>query len=337
MKALFLEDTKVFKMKDIPMKEEQNKVTIKVKTMGICGSDISAYKGVLPLGTLPRVLGHEIAGEIVSVPKNDKGLKAGDKVAVEPYKYCGKCYPCSIGRTNSCENMRVIGVHENGGYMEYINHDIHLVHKVPEDMSPIHAAMVEPLTISMQAVDRVLVKKGEHVVITGAGTIGLLAALYVKYLGAVPIVVDPAVKRLEIAKELGMDYVFDPVNEDVVEKISRITNKKMAEVVIEASGAVAAVKSSIDYVSYTGRISLVGYPNEEIPLPTFLITKKELDIKGARNCVKKFPEAIQLIYEGKVNVKPIITNVIGFEEMPEYFKKISKNPNDYLKVIAEIN
>ncbi|QZY54353.1 alcohol dehydrogenase catalytic domain-containing protein [Crassaminicella profunda] len=337
MKALFLEDTKVFKMKDIPMIKDQNKVTIKVKTMGICGSDISAYKGVLPLGTLPRVLGHEIAGEIVSVPENTKGLKVGDKVAVEPYQYCGECYPCSIGRTNSCENMRVIGVHENGGYMEYINHDLHLVHKVPSDMSLINAAMIEPLTISMQAVDRAIVKKGEYVVITGAGTIGLLAAVYVKYLGATPIVVDPAIKRLEIAKKLGIEYVFDPVKEDVVEEISKITNKKMAEVVVEASGAVPAVRSAIDYVSYTGRISLVGYPKTEVLLPTFLITKKELDIRGARNCVKKFPEAIQLIYEGKIKIEPIITNVIDFEEMPEYFQKISENPNDYLKVIAQMD
>lgn len=336
MKTLYLIDNETFEFEEGEIERKENSATIKVMSMGICGSDISAYLGKLPLGKLPRVLGHEIAGIITEISENDKGLKVGDKVSVEPYQYCGKCYPCSKGRTNSCENMKVIGVHENGGFREYISHPIHLLHKLPEDMSWEHAAMVEPLTISMHGVDRGNVKDREHVVVTGAGTIGILAALYAKYLGAKTIIVDPLQKRLNVAKGLGIDYVINPEECDDVKKIVSITNGRMAEFVVEASGAPIAIENTIKYVSNTGRVSLVGYPKKEVSLPTFLITRKEIDFLGARNCVELFPKAVELIYNKKILVDDIITNVISFEEMPTYFKSIADVPTDYLKVIAKM-
>lgn len=336
MKALLLEEPKKFKFIERPEIDEKNKVVIKVKAAGICGSDLSSYKGIFPLVTYPRVPGHEIAGEVVYVPENDKGIKIGDKVTLEPYKYCGECYPCSIGRTNCCEDLKVIGVHVDGGMAEYYAHDLHLVHKVPDSISWEHVPMIEPLTISIHGVHRVDVKEGEYVVVTGGGTIGLLAAQFVLTLGAVPIMVDPMDNRLKLAESLGIKYTLNPMTQDVVKEISNITKGRMAEVVVEASGAPSAVKSAIDYVSYAGRVSLVGYPKSDIPLPTFLFTKKELDVRGSRNSAKEFPLAIKLIEEGKVIVEPIITNIIEFEEMPEYFELITQNPNDYLKVIAKL-
>lgn len=337
MKALYLIDDETFEFKETILDKKENAATIKVVSMGICGSDISAYLGKLPLGKLPRVLGHEIAGIITEIQENDKGLKVGDKVAVEPYQYCGKCYPCSKGRTNSCENMKVIGVHEHGGYREYISHPVHLLHKLPEEISWEHAAMVEPLTISMHGVDRGRIEEGEYVVVTGAGTIGILAALYAKHLGAKTILVDPLQKRLDIAKSLGIDYVINPTESNDVEIISNITNGKMAGCVVEASGAEIAIQNTIKYVSDIGRVVLVGYPKKEVSLPTFLITRKEIDFLGARNCVKLFPKAIELIYSKKILVDDIITNVISFDEMPSYFQKIVEVPTDYLKVIAKTN
>ncbi len=336
MRALFLQNEKEFVMADLPSQPEDGKVYIKVKSMGICGSDLSVYKGTLPIGTLPRVLGHEIAGEVVSIPMNNKGLKVGDRVAVEPYQYCGSCYPCSLGRTNCCENMKVIGVHQNGGFMEYINHDLHLVHKAPEDMTWEEIAMVEPLTISMNGVERIQVKDGEYVVITGAGAIGMLAALYVVSLGAIPIVIDPVLKRLELAKTLGIQHSFDPRNEDVLKAISSITKGRMADVAIEASGSPIAVRNTIDYVSYMGRIVFVGYPSAEVALPTHTITRKEIVVTGARNCVNIFPKAIDLIHRRVIDAKPIISKIVEFEELPGYFRALTENPEDYLKIIALI-
>lgn len=336
MKALFLKEAKKFEFQDISLENSEEKITIKVKALGICGSEISAYKGVFPLGIFPRTLGHELAGEVVYAPENAKGVVEGDHVVLEPYVYCGKCYPCSVGKTNACENLEVIGVHRNGGYMEYYAHDKDLVHKIPKDMPFEYGAMVEPLTISLHGVHRANVKAGESVVITGAGAIGILAAQYVKYLGAVPIVIDPLDKRLELCKGLGIDHIINPSRQNAVDEIREMTGGRMAEALVEASGAVSAIKSAIDYVAYTGKVSLVGYSHGEIPLPTFMFTKKELDVNGSRNSANEFPLAIDLIDKGAIDVKAMITNLIDFEEMPAYFEKITNTPSEFIKVIAKL-
>jgi 2-desacetyl-2-hydroxyethyl bacteriochlorophyllide A dehydrogenase len=336
MRAWLLEEPKSFKKIDMTQPEDKDKMIIKVKAIGICGSEMSAYKGIFPMGNYPRTLGHEVAGEVIYSPENVTDIHEGDKVVLEPYRYCGHCYPCLQGKTNCCETLNVISVHQNGAHMEYFAHDKHLVHKVPNHVSWEEAALVEPLTISIHGVHRGRVKEGEYVVITGAGPIGLLAAQYVRHLKAIPIMVDPLEKRLDIAQKMGINFVINPLTENAVERISTITNKRMAEAVIEASGAPIAIRDALDYVAYTGRISLVGYPNDPVPVPTFLATKKEIDILGSRNSVKEFPLAIDLIANGHLNLKSLITHIIDFEEIPEYFKRIEENSNDYLKVIAKI-
>ncbi|WP_312562542.1 zinc-binding alcohol dehydrogenase family protein [Anaerospora sp.] len=316
-----------------PERKEQN-VLIKVRSFGICGSDIGAYLGTNPLVSYPRIIGHEVAGEVLEVPEDETELKIGDRVVLEPYVYCGNCYPCKNGHTNCCENLTVLGVHINGAMSEYFSHPRHLVHKVPADIPWNLLAMVEPLTISMHAVKRSRVKKGEHVVITGSGPIGLLAAQYALALEAIPVVVDPVEERLEFARKLGVKYTINPVKQDAVSEIKAITQGTMAEAVIEASGNAAAIRSSIDYAAYSGRISLVGWPKNEISLPTALFTKKELDIVGSRNSFRSFPESIQLIAENRVDVAAVITKTVAFEEIPELVHDISINPGNYLKVVA---
>lgn len=334
MKAVVLREPGDLRVEDVNLPKADGKVFLRVSSVGICGSDVSAYKGTSRLGVFPRILGHEAAGVVVELPNGATGLKVGDKVVIEPYRYCGRCYPCSIGRTNCCENMSVIGVHQDGAFAEYLAHDLHLVHKVPEGISWEKLALVEPLTISMQSVKRVGVKRGEHVVITGAGTIGILAALYVKHLGGVPILIDPVDSRLEIGKRGGIDYVINPKKEDPFKVVREITNGRMAEVVIEASGSEKAVRDTIDYVSYAGRVSLVGYPYNDVPLPTYLITKKELDVKGSRNSVGLFKEAIELVSNELIDVGIVISAIVSFDELPKYIKELASNPGSYLKVIA---
>ena len=335
MKAIYLQSPGNIKVEQVayPCRKE-NEVLIKVRSLGICGSDIGAYAGTNPLVSYPRIIGHEVAGEVLEVPKNETALAVGDRIVLEPYVYCGKCYPCKNSRTNCCENLTVLGVHIDGAMSEYFSHPRHLVHKVPDNMPWNLLAMVEPLTISMHAVKRSRVKKGEHVVITGAGPIGLLAAQYALTLEAVPIVVDLVVERLEFAKQLGAKHTVNPIKVDAVSAIKSITAGKMAEVVIEASGSAAAIRSSVDYVAYSGRIALVGWPKNEISLPTALFTKKELDIVGSRNSFRAFPESIRLIAETKVDVASVITKTITFEELPDHVRDISVRPGNYLKVVA---
>lgn len=310
----------------------ENEVLLKVRSTGICGSDIGAYKGVNPLVSYPRIIGHEIAGEVVEVAADEKTFRVGDRVILEPYVYCGQCYPCSIGRTNCCENLTVRGVHIEGGMAEYVSHPRHLLHKVPENIPWHLIPMAEPLVIAMHAVKQSEVKAGEHVAITGAGQIGLLAAQYALTLGALPIVVDPVDERLALATRLGVPHVINPVSQDAVAQIKSITRARMAEAAIEASGAASAIRAMVDYVAYAGRIALVGWPKSDIPMPTALFTKKELTIRGSRNSVGQFPESLRLIAEGKVDVAALLTKTVSLEETPATVVDIAEHPERYLKV-----
>ena len=310
----------------------ENEVLLKVRSTGICGSDIGAYKGVNPLVSYPRIIGHEIAGEVVEVAADEKTFRVGDRVILEPYVYCGHCYPCSIGHTNCCENLTVRGVHIEGGMAEYVSHPRHLLHKVPESIPWHLIPMAEPLVIAMHAAQQAEVKSGEHVAITGAGQIGLLAAQYALTLGGLPIVVDPVDERLALATRLGVPHVINPVSQDAVAQIKSITRARMAEAAIEASGAASAIRAMVEYVAYAGRIALVGWPKSDIPMPTALFTKKELTIRGSRNSVGQFPESLRLIAEGKVDVAALLTKTVSLEETPATVVDIAEHPERYLKV-----
>jgi 2-desacetyl-2-hydroxyethyl bacteriochlorophyllide A dehydrogenase len=333
MKTVLLKKPGEILISDIEAtKRLDGQVLIKVRSAGICGSDIGAYKGVNPLVSYPRVIGHEIAGEVVEVGADEAEFKEGDRVILEPYVYCGKCYPCSIGHTNCCENLTVRGVHIEGGMAEYVSHPRHLLHKVPAGIPWHLVPMAEPLVISMHAVKQAEVKAGQHVVITGAGQIGLLAAQYALVVGAIPIVVDPVDERLALARSLGVTHTINPVSSDAVAEILSITQGRMAEAVIECSGAGPAIRGAVDYVSYAGHIALVGWPKGDIPMPTALFTKKELTIRGSRNSVGQFPESLRLIAEGKVNVEALLTKTVSMDETPAIVADIAEHPDKYLKV-----
>jgi len=335
MRAVIIHAPHDVALEDVPPPEKKlAEVMIQVQGMGICGSDIAAYKGVNPLVSYPRIIGHEIAGEVLETHPGDKTLAPGDRVVIEPYVYCGTCYPCTNGRTNCCENLKVRGVHIEGAMSELCSHPRHLVHKVPAGVSWERLAMVEPLTISVHAVKRARMVKGEHLVVTGAGPIGLLAALYAGVVGAVPIVVDPIDERLATARALGIPFGINPERENAVGRIREITNGRLAEAVIEASGSAAAIGSSIDYVAYSGRVALVGWPKAEVSLPTALFTKKELDVVGSRNSRQAFAESIELVAAGKIDVTAMITRTISFEEAPDAVREIATYPEKFMKVVA---
>jgi 2-desacetyl-2-hydroxyethyl bacteriochlorophyllide A dehydrogenase len=335
MKAILIHAPQNISIREVSDPERKgNEVLIKVRGMGICGSDIAAYKGINPLVTYPRIIGHEIAGEILEVPQGETEIRPGDRVIIEPCVYCGKCYPCMNGRTNCCENLTVRGVHIDGGMSEFCVHPRPLIHKVPAGVSWMHLAMVEPLTISVHAVKRARLARGEHLVVTGSGPIGLLAAQYALVIGAVPIMVDPIDERLAFARSLGISYGINPVRENAVERIREITGGRMAEAVIEASGSDAAIRSSIDYVAYSGRIALVGWPKGEVSLATALFTKKELDVMGSRNSLRDFPESIDLIAGNKIDVASLVTRTVSFEEIPAVVKEIVASPEKFMKVVA---
>lgn len=311
---------------------------IRIKTAGICGSDIGAFRGTNNLVSYPRIIGHELAGVIEQIPEeNPKGLKVGDKVIVDPYLYCGHCYPCSIGRTNCCSNLHVLGVHVDGGMAEYYCHPADMLVKMPEDMDWTDAAMAEPLTISLHGIHRGGLKAGEYCAIIGAGPIGLLAGMVAEAYGAHAILLDLVQERLDFARKLGIEYVINSSKEDAVKRVEEITGGVMAQQVMECSGSNAAIRSTLDLVSHAGRITLTGWPPKETPLPTDLITRKEIDIRGARTSAGEFEEAIELIYTRKVDVSKILSKVVSLEDAPDTVRDIEKNPGNYMKVVVQVD
>lgn len=336
MKAVYMEkpwEIRVAEVNQRPLQEGE--ALIRVISAGICGSDIGAFRGTNHLVTYPRVIGHELAGEILSVPENNKrGLKAGDKVTVDPYLYCGQCYPCSIGRTNCCNDLQVLGVHVDGGMAETFAHPADMLVKVPADMPWELIPLAEPLTIALHGLHRLQLKAGERLAISGAGPIGLLAAMGAIHYGAEPILIDLVEERLEYAKSLGVKYTVNLKTDNLLEKIKEYTNGRLCECVMEASGANTAIRSSLDIVCHAGRVIFTGWPRKETSIPTDMITRKEIDIRGARTSAGEFEEAVDLICSGKVDVRKILTKVVSVDEAPEVIRDIEKNPGNYLKVVV---
>ena len=316
---------------------KEGEALIRIVTAGICGSDIGAFRGTNGLVSYPRIIGHELAGVVESIPENNKkGIKVGDRVVVDPYIYCGHCYPCRIGRTNCCTDLKVLGVHVDGGMAEYFTHPADLLVKIPDDMTWEEAAMAEPLTISLHGVHRGGFKEDEYCAIIGAGPIGLVAGMAAQAYGGHAILLDLVQERLDFAKSLGIEHVINSGEEDAAAKIAEITNGEMAQQVMECSGANAAIRSTLDYVSNAGRITLTGWPKKETSIPTDLITKKEIDIRGARTSAGEFEEALELIRSRRVDMNKILTKVVSIEEAPETIIDIEKNPGDYMKVVVRI-
>lgn len=305
---------------------------IRIKAAGICGSDIGAYRGTNPLVSYPRVIGHELAGEIVEIGQNSKGLKAGARVVLDPYLYCGECYPCSLKRTNCCESLHVLGVHVDGGMAEYFLHPTDMLIPLPADIPWELAPLSEPLTIALHALHRGQLKAGMNMAINGAGAIGLLAALSAMAYGAQPILIDLVEERLTFARSLGIGKTINLKTQDLFAELTAMTNGRMPQVVMEASGANSAIQNTLNMASYAGTVVLTGWPKQETLLDTGLITKKELDIRGSRTSAGEFEEALELISTGKVDVKSVLSKVVSLQEAPEAVRELSEHPDRYIKI-----
>lgn len=340
MKAIQVTKAGLAEVVDIPKPQlKDGYAIIKIKAASICGTDVATFRGAnVNVASYPIVIGHETAGVVEELGKGDAhGIKKGDRVVLDPYLYCGHCYPCSQGKTNCCETLHCLGVHCDGSMVEYFAHPLHMLRKVPEDLLWERVPLAEPLVISMHGLHTCQLKAGERIVIIGAGAIGLLAGLGALAYGAIPIISDVVDERLALARSFGIPHTVNPAKEDALAKIKEITGGRGAECCMEASGSDAGIRAVIDYAAYTGRIALTGWPKHEVTLPTNLITKKELQVRGSRNGAGEFEEAIELIHTGKVPVEKIISKVVPYNELPKMLGELSDHPGDYLKVVGLFN
>jgi len=309
---------------------------VAVKAVGICGSDISYFKGTAPTKIpYPLVIGHEVSGEIVELRGGGGEFAVGDRVVVSPYAPCGRCYPCSIGRSGCCTEMRVLGTHLDGCAMEWCDLPVERLVKAPRGMPWAKAAMAEPFAIALHGMSRSRLSAGEHVVIIGAGAIGCLTALAALAVGAVPIMLDIADAKLEFAKSYGAPFAINTRTADARERIREITGGRMAEVVMEISGANAAVLDSFDYVAHAGRLVLTGWAKSPLEIDTRVITRKEIDVLGQRNTDRaEIARALQTIHEDAVDVMRLVTRTIPFDGAHRYVEHMAGHPEENVKVNA---
>ena len=336
MKAVIIEDEKRAVLGDVAMPvRKPGEALIRIKACAICGTDVSSYRIKNPQYTYPLIIGHETAGEIVEVDENDLGFAVGDRVVLDPYNYCGKCYPCTKGQTNCCEHMQVLGCQTSGSMQEYFSYPVKKLVKVNNDLKWEALAIAEPLTISLHAIHRVNVQPGEHFTVIGAGAIGLMAALAaMHFYGAIPILVDVVDGRLKLAREMGIDHTVNSMNDDAVEYISKVTNGRMSECVMEASGAAPAIADALKYAAYTGRIARTGWPKGDTTTNSALITRKELVVLGSRNSAGEFEEALSILESGKLDLSRLITKVVPFDELPKALEELAAHPSEFLKIVG---
>jgi len=312
--------------KDMPEIKENDQVLIKVKAVGICGSDMHIYHGTNPMATYPRIIGHEFTGQVKEIGSEVSDLNIGDKVVIEPIEFCGKCYACKNGRSNVCESLKVLGVHKDGGMQEYIVVPRKKVHKIDNSTEWEKASMVEPFTIAAQSTWRGNVKKGDYVLIMGAGPIGLGILQYSKHKGAICIISDINDEKLELAKELGADYTVNVTDKDIVKETLKITDNMGANVTIDTACLPKTFEQCVEVASPAGRVVVLGFAEETSNIPQVLITKKELTIVGSRLETDKFPEVIDLFNKGILNPEALLTHKFDFKDIKQAIKVI-EDPN----------
>ena len=337
MKAVFIENPGKAVIRDIPRPARKpGEALLKLLYGGICGSDLGSYRGTFAYFSYPRTPGHEFSAEIVEIDENDRGLKPGMVVVCNPYFNCGECYSCKHGLVNACMSNQTMGVQREGAFSEYITMPLDRIYD-GKGLEPMVLAIIEPLCISYHGVKRAGVKGGDKVLIVGAGTIGILAAVAAKQKGAEVYIADVSQVKLDYAREFGVDGVVLADGPEAYERaVKEITGGNGFDVTIEAVGLPSTFQNCIDAAAFGGRMVLIGVGKENLDFNFTMIQKKELNVFGSRNALKPdFLELIDLVKEGKIPLKKIITDVYKFDQAPRAFQELNENAGRMLKVMID--
>ncbi|WP_026565071.1 zinc-binding alcohol dehydrogenase family protein [Bacillus sp. UNC41MFS5] len=337
MKSIVCEQPNQFKMVEVERPElKTGDALVRIRRIGICGTDYHAYKGNQPFFSYPRTLGHELSGEIESIGANSAGLKAGDQVSFIPYMNCGECIACRNGKTNCCTDMKVLGVHIEGGMSEWIT--VPYTHLVKtETLTLDQSAMIEPLSIGAHAVRRSELKQGEYVLVIGAGPIGLGVMAFAKHEGATVIAMDVNEERLAFCREWArVDYTVNAL-ENPVEKLQEITNGEMPTVVFDATGNAKSMSDAFNYPAHGGKLIYVGLTKGNISFDDPDFHKKELTLMGSRNATREdFEYVVRAIQNGGVDIESYITHRASFDEMLNQFEEWLTPEAKVIKAIVEV-
>lgn len=332
MKYIVCEEPGRFELKEKPAPvRKPGEALLKITKVGICGTDLHAYAGNQAFFTYPRILGHELAAEVVEIDDNAHNLKSGDKVVIMPYLSCGKCVACRAGKTNCCTNIAVLGVHTDGGMQQQITvpQDILLP---ANDLSDSEIAIVECLGIGAHAIRRAQIRPKENVVVVGCGPIGIGIMKFAQIEGANVIAVDMNAGRLEYVKnEIGIDHtVLGGPN--AVEKVAKLTDGDMATAVFDATGHKGALEGGIDYMAHGGRYVLVGLSKGDLTFAHPKIHAKESSILCSRNAtIEDFEYVMNVMRSKQFPTDSFITHNVSYEDMISNFDSWLDPANGVIK------
>ena len=306
MQQIILEQPGRFIQHDAPPPVAgEGEALVRIRRVGVCGTDYHAFQGHQPFFTYPRILGHEMSAEVVEAPANSRGLKPGVKCAVEPYLSCGDCHACRNGKRNCCESIRVLGVHIDGGMQTLLAVPLERLHP-SASLSFDQLALVEPLSIGAHAVARSGLRPGEEVLVVGAGPIGLAVTQFALAAGGHVRVLEINPARREFAARFGVEILDRP-------------DDRLADVVFDATGNATAMEQSLSRVAFGGRLVFVGLVQSSVALDDVLFHRREVTLLASRNSLDDFPRIVRMIEQGQIDTAPWITHRLGLAEVPVRF------------------
>lgn len=319
-----------------PPAPKTGEALVRVHRIGLCGTDYHAFHGRQPFFSYPRILGHELGLEVLAVGDGVTNVAVGDKCSLEPYVHCGTCRPCRKGATNCCANIKVIGVHADGGMRERFVVPAAKLHP-SKTLSHDALALVETLAIGAHAIDRAAVLQGETVVVIGAGPIGLSTIQFALLRGARVVVIDRAASRLEACSRLYPAITALDPGKPFVEQLMGLTDGDLADAVVDATGNLASMGASLEYVGSTGRLVYVGLAQGDVTFNDPLFHRREMMLLGSRNALpRNFTEIIAGMERGDIDPLAWITHRCTLAEIPEKLPVWSEPAVGVIKAVASL-
>jgi 2-desacetyl-2-hydroxyethyl bacteriochlorophyllide A dehydrogenase len=344
MKAISLDAPQAFRRLELaePAPPAAGEALVRIHRIGICGTDYGGYLGKMPFYSYPRIPGHELGVEILAVGAGVTHIAPGDRCSVEPYINCQQCYACRRGHTNCCASHKTLGVMCDGGMTERMLLPARKLHR-SQSLTYEQLALVETLAIGCHAIDRGAPQAHEHVLVIGAGPIGLSAIEFARLSGARTIVIDTNAARLEFVRE--RMRVPDTILLDVhdrgasVEQLSALTQGQLADVVVDATGSAQSMADCFEYAAIRGRVVYVGITQQNITFPHApLVHRRELTILASRNALARdFTRIIELIEQQQIDTVPWITHHATFDDMIEVFPQWLDPANRVIKAIVDVS
>uniref|UniRef100_Q01PH7 Alcohol dehydrogenase GroES domain protein n=1 Tax=Solibacter usitatus (strain Ellin6076) TaxID=234267 RepID=Q01PH7_SOLUE len=340
MNALLLTQYMHLEMVEMPVPAiGADDVLVRVRACGICGSDVHGLDGKTGRRIPPLVMGHEAAGEVVETGANVTDLRPGDRVTFDSTVYCGRCFHCTRGEVNLCDNREVLGVspgpyRRHGAFAEYVSVPRRIMYRLPDSLSYEQAALIEAVSVAVHAVNLTPVRLGDSAVVVGSGMIGLLAMQAAKHAGCTRVIaVDPDEGRLRLAIGAGATDAINPKSTDAAAAIRELTEGRGADLAIECVGATDPIRTAIAGVRKGGAVTLVGNVAPEIEFPLQSVVTRQIRLQGSCASNGEYPACIDMMARGAIRVDELITAVAPLEEGPSWFDRLYRHEPHLMKVI----